>query len=111
MSDNYGDEPDLRGAGRGPGAGAADRPGQDSGNAIRFRWWNLLLAVPLLMLITAFYNTATPTLLGLPAFYWVQFAFVFVGVACVAVVFATTKGGRHPASDRQTRGSDRGSGE
>jgi Protein of unknown function (DUF3311) len=66
--------------------------GKLSGNAIQFRWWNLVLLIPLLMLITALYNSDEPRVLGMPVFYWVQFLFVFVGVACVGLVFATTRG-------------------
>lgn len=65
--------------------------GDLQGNAIQFSWWNLLLVVPLLMLFTPMYNQADPHLFGMPFFYWFQFAFVFVGVACVAVVYAKTK--------------------
>jgi len=71
--------------------------GRNEGNAIQFSWWNLLLLVPLLMLITSFYNYDEPRLFGMPMFYWVQFAFVFVGVACVAIVFVTTRNRRHPS--------------
>ena len=71
--------------------------GRDEGNAIQFSWWNLLLLVPLTMLITSFYNFDEPRLFGMPMFYWVQFAFVFVGVACVAIVFVTTRDRRHPS--------------
>ena len=73
--------------------------GQDEGNAIQFSWWNLLLLVPLIMLITPLYNSEEPELFGMPYFYWYQFAFVFVGVACVGIVFATTKNRRHRSVD------------
>ena len=78
--------------------------GKLSGNAIQFRWWNLVLLVPLLMLVTALYNQDEPRVLGMPVFYWVQFGFVFVGVAAVAIVFATTRGrdarGKRAEADR-----------
>lgn len=57
----------------------------------RFSAWNLLLLVPLLMLITPWFNHDSPRLVGLPFFYWFQFVFVFVGVACVWIVYAMTK--------------------
>ena len=60
-------------------------------NALVWRWWNLLLLLPLLMLITAWFNKDEPRLFGMPFFYWYQLAFVFVGVACVAIVYAATK--------------------
>jgi hypothetical protein len=80
--------------------------GQNEGNAIQFSWWNLVLLIPLLMLITSLYNTDDPQLFGMPKFYWVQFAFVFVGVAAVAIVFATTKNRRHPSVDRPDSADD-----
>ena len=57
------------------------------------RWsnWNLLLIVPLLMLITPWFNMDEPRLFGLPFFYWYQFAFVPLGVLCVGLVYLKTK--------------------
>lgn len=57
------------------------------------RWsnWNLLLLVPLLMLITPWFNAVEPRLFGWPFFYWYQFAFVPLGVLAVAVVYIKTK--------------------
>lgn len=57
------------------------------------RWsnWNLLLLVPLLMLITPWFNVDQPRLFGMPFFYWYQFAFVPLGVLCVALVYVKTK--------------------
>src|ERR1700712_1186262 len=60
-------------------------------NALVWRWWNLLLLLPLLMLITAWYNKDQPRLFGMPFFYWYQLAFVFVGVSGVPIVYAATK--------------------
>jgi len=74
--------------------------GQNQGNAIQFSWWNLLLLVPLLMLITAWYNRDAPRLFGMPMFYWYQFVFVPIGVACVAIVYVMTKGRRPPPAPR-----------
>jgi hypothetical protein len=61
-------------------------------SGLQFSPWNLLLLIPLLMLVTPWFNFAKPRLFGLPFFYWFQFAFVFVGVACVAIVYVMTKG-------------------
>ena len=57
------------------------------------RWsaWNLLLLVPFLMLVTPWFNSYEPRLFGLPFFYWVQFAFVPVGVICVGLVHLMTR--------------------
>jgi uncharacterized protein DUF3311 len=54
--------------------------------------WNLLLLLPLLMLVTPWFNFDKPRLFGLPFFYWFQFLFVLVGVGSVAIVFVMTKG-------------------
>lgn len=54
--------------------------------------WNLVLVVPLLMLVTPWFNFDKPRVLGIPFFYWFQFLFVVVGVAAVAIVYVMTKG-------------------
>ncbi|HEV3356450.1 MAG TPA: DUF3311 domain-containing protein [Pseudonocardiaceae bacterium] len=66
-------------------------PPDERRSGLRFSAWNLLLLVPLLMLITPWFNHDSPRLAGLPFFYWYQFAFVIVGVACVWIVYAMTK--------------------
>lgn len=58
---------------------------------LRLSAWNLLLLVPMLMLITPWFNRDQPRLIGLPFFYWYQFAFVPIGVACVAIVYVMTR--------------------
>ncbi|GEL26627.1 hypothetical protein PSU4_55810 [Pseudonocardia sulfidoxydans NBRC 16205] len=78
---------------RGP-RGGGERTG------LRFSAWNLLLIVPLLMLVTPWFNKTDPTLLGMPFFYWIQFVWVFVGVVCVAIVFHMTR------DEPVTRGAD-----
>jgi hypothetical protein len=52
--------------------------------------WNVLLLVPLLVLVTPVFNLDEPRVFGFPAFYWVQFLFIPLGVACVAVVYLKT---------------------
>ncbi|HVV14004.1 DUF3311 domain-containing protein [Amycolatopsis sp.] len=54
--------------------------------------WNLVLLIPLLMLVTPWFNFDKPRFLGLPFFYWFQFVWVFIGVASVAIVYVATKG-------------------
>ncbi|HKS46292.1 MAG TPA: DUF3311 domain-containing protein [Amycolatopsis sp.] len=68
--------------------------GKAAGRVTGLQWsaWNLLLLVPLLMLITPWFNFDKPRLLGLPFFYWYQFLFVIVGVGSVALVYVMTKG-------------------
>jgi hypothetical protein len=63
----------------------------DSKTGLRWSNWNLLLIVPLLMLITPWFNFDQPRLFGMPFFYWYQFAFVPLGVLCVALVYIKTK--------------------
>ncbi|GAB2907650.1 hypothetical protein GCM10027047_02360 [Rhodococcus aerolatus] len=53
--------------------------------------WNLLLLVPLLMLVTSFFNSDGPRLFGLPFFYWYQFLWVPVGVVSVGIVYVMTR--------------------
>jgi hypothetical protein len=60
-------------------------------SGIQFSAWNLLLLVPLLMLVTPWFNFDKPRVLGLPFFYWYQFLFVAVGVLSVAIVYTMTR--------------------
>jgi hypothetical protein len=53
--------------------------------------------VPFLILVTPWISRVEPQLFGLPFFYWVQLAWVPVGVAVVAIVHVRTRGGRAPA--------------
>ncbi|GAA2666316.1 MULTISPECIES: DUF3311 domain-containing protein [Actinosynnema] len=64
-------------------------PARNAG--LRWSNWNLLLLLPLLMLITPWFNDDEPRVLGLPFFYWYQFAFVPIGVVCVGLVYVKTK--------------------
>jgi uncharacterized membrane protein len=61
--------------------------------------WNWLLLVPIVVaLLVPLYNRVEPTLFGWPAFYWLQLAFVAIGVATTALVYRMT---RRSAGDRQ----------
>ena len=84
-------EPDAGDIHPEPGAAPGESPRGTDRSSIRVSAWNLLLLVPLLMLITAWYNNDGPRLFGMPFFYWYQFVFVFVGVACVAIVYVATR--------------------
>ncbi|GGU03976.1 DUF3311 domain-containing protein [Actinomadura citrea] len=54
--------------------------------------WNWLLIVPVaLPLLTFLYNSDKPRLAGFPAFYWIQLAFIPLGVACTVLVYQMTK--------------------
>jgi len=68
----------------------------DKREGLRFSPWNLLLLLPFLMLVTPWINFAEPRLFGMPFFYWIQFAWVFVGVVAVAIVFVKTRDEANP---------------
>ncbi|MBT0767545.1 DUF3311 domain-containing protein [Kineosporia sp. J2-2] len=54
--------------------------------------WNWLLLVPIVIpLSTPLFNHETPRLAGFPLFYWLQLAFVLLGVGCTALVYNRTK--------------------
>jgi hypothetical protein len=72
--------------------GSTPRPGEGSPSptGLRWSWWNLLLLLPLLMLVTPWYNHDQPRVLGMPVFYWSQFLWVVVGVVSVYLVYRMT---------------------
>ncbi|GGK90026.1 hypothetical protein Sme01_50460 [Sphaerisporangium melleum] len=50
--------------------------------------WNWLLLVPIVIpLITPLYNADEPRLFGFPLFYWLQLAFIILGVATTTIVY------------------------
>jgi hypothetical protein len=53
--------------------------------------WHLLLLVPFLTLVTPWFNSVEPRLAGVPFFYWAQFAWIPVTVACLAAVHLGTR--------------------
>ncbi len=54
--------------------------------------WNWLLFVPIVVpLITPLFNKDHPRVLGFPTFYWLQLAFIVLGVATTTVVYQMTK--------------------
>jgi hypothetical protein len=57
----------------------------------RVRAWHLLLLVPFLALVTPWFNSVEPRLFGVPFFYWAQFAWIPVTVACLAAVHLRTR--------------------
>lgn len=66
-------------------------PPRRGGSGLRWSAWNLLLLVPLLMLVTPWFNFDQPRAFGMPFFYWYQFLFVVVGVVCVWLVYVKTQ--------------------
>lgn len=71
---------------------------EEQGSGLRRNAWNLFLLIPFLMLVTPWYNSIEPQLFGMPFFYWSQFAWVPVGVICVAIVYVKTKDEPAPAA-------------
>jgi hypothetical protein len=62
--------------------------------------WNWLLFLPIVIpLITPLFNHDEPRLFGFPVFYWLQLAFIVLGVATTSVVYQKTKR-RSPAAGR-----------
>jgi uncharacterized membrane protein len=54
--------------------------------------WNWLLLVPIVVpLVVPLFNQTDPTLFGWPRFYWLQLAFVVLGVATTALVYRMTR--------------------
>ncbi|MET9337787.1 MULTISPECIES: DUF3311 domain-containing protein [unclassified Nonomuraea] len=54
--------------------------------------WNWLLFVPIVLpLLTFLFNADEPRVAGFPLFYWLQLAFIVVGVACTSIVYRMTK--------------------
>ncbi len=54
--------------------------------------WNWLLAVPIVVpLLTFLYNSDEPRLAGFPLFYWLQLAFIVLGVTTTTIVYQMTK--------------------
>jgi hypothetical protein len=69
--------------------------------------WNWLLLIPIVVpLLVPLYNDTDPTLFGWPRFYWLQLAFVALGVATTALVYRMTRrssGDRRAARDAIAR--------
>lgn len=54
--------------------------------------WNWLLLIPIVVpLLVPLYNRVEPTLFGWPFFYWMQLAFVPLGVITTVVVYRATR--------------------
>jgi hypothetical protein len=77
---------------------AGGRPGRTSdaaGSTARAKDrspWNWLLFVPIVVpLLTPIFNADSPRLFGLPRFYWLQLAFIVLGVTTTTVVYQMTK--------------------
>lgn len=94
--------PDSAGSGNSPqGAGEPTHgAGAASGSTAHRRRsdyspWNWLLIVPVVVpLLTFLFNHEQPRLLGFPLFYWLQLAFIVLGVVCTTLVYQFSKRGR-----------------
>ncbi|WP_049563324.1 DUF3311 domain-containing protein [Nonomuraea sp. SBT364] len=65
---------------------------RDTGRRTDRSPWNWLLFVPIVLpLLTFLFNSDEPRLLGFPVFYWLQIAFIAVGVGCTTLVYRMTK--------------------
>jgi hypothetical protein len=64
--------------------------------------WNWLLLLPIVVvLLVPLYNHVEPKLGSWPLFYWLQLAFVALGVASTALVYRMTR--RSPAERQAAR--------
>ncbi|MET7463317.1 DUF3311 domain-containing protein [Nonomuraea sp. NPDC005501] len=57
----------------------------------RSPWYWLLLVPVVIPLLTFLYNADEPRLLGFPLFYWLQIAFIALGVATTTIVYRMTR--------------------
>ncbi|GAA5077528.1 hypothetical protein HNP84_004061 [Thermocatellispora tengchongensis] len=54
--------------------------------------WNWLLLLPIVLPLLPFlFNAEEPALFGFPRFYWLQLAFIAVGVASTTIVYRMTR--------------------
>ena len=54
--------------------------------------WNWLLFLPIVLPLLPFlFNSDEPRLFGFPLFYWLQLAFIIVGVSCTTLVYRMTR--------------------
>ncbi len=60
-------------------------------------WWYLLLIVQVVALWVPLYNSAEPSFIGIPFFYWFQLAMILMGAVLTAIVYFATE---RPPGDR-----------
>jgi hypothetical protein len=54
--------------------------------------WHWLLIIPVVVPLLVFlYNSKDPYLFGFPRFYWLQLAFILLGVGTTTLVYQLTK--------------------
>lgn len=66
--------------------------------------WNWLLIIAVVVpLIVVLFNAKAPTLFGFPRFYWLQLAFILIGVSTTSLVYRlTTKPTTRPTTKPTT---------
>ncbi|KIR60734.1 MULTISPECIES: DUF3311 domain-containing protein [Micromonospora] len=73
-------------------ASEPEEPGSASSRAKDRSPWNWLLFVPIAVpLIPVFFNADSPRVFGFPRFYWLQLAYILLGVATTTLVYQLTK--------------------
>lgn len=66
--------------------------------------WNWLLVFPVVIpLITPLFNHDSPRLFGIPTFYWLQIAFIILGVGATTLVYQVGKRRRAAAATKEER--------
>jgi len=58
---------------------------------VRSRWHWLLVVPVVVPLLVFLYNSKNPYLWGFPRFYWLQLAFILLGVGTTTLVYQLTK--------------------
>lgn len=80
--------PDSEGGPPGASESSGDAPRRRSD----YSPWNWLLLIPVVLpLLTFLFNSDSPRLFGFPLFYWLQMAFIVLGVAATTVVYQIGK--------------------
>src|SRR2546423_6291772 len=80
----------VRGVRRRRGRTGRSDNGQE--DVMASRRWHLLLIVPVVVPLLVFlYNGKDPYLFGFPRFYWLQLAFILLGVGTTSLVYQMTK--------------------
>jgi hypothetical protein len=65
-------------------------PGKKKRNG--WSWWYLLLLVQFVAALwVPFYNTAEPSFIGMPFFYWYQLMWILLGAGLTAIVYFATE--------------------
>jgi hypothetical protein len=65
-----------------------DQQGQERSS---WSWWYLLFVVQFVAIIwPPLYNSLTPTLYGIPFFFWYQMLWVVIGAVLTAIVYFAT---------------------